>query len=230
MNEYGYNKWPYKTKRINPIHCGFSVKRFGFQTKFYDKIRTELNLLANMKICLFLGRIGLQSYDKAPNQKNPEFAFEIAKVLCDIDPEWVVLFVGSKGMFGETLEQEVLISRLGGNIRFLGVRNDVEALLSASDVLLFPSKWEGLGMVVVEAQASNLPVIMSTGLPSESVVIPKLVKQLELKQSPAFWAQQILTFNRRTINCDLEESKIKIQQSPFSIENSIQRIFMVAQS
>ncbi|MBK6388957.1 MAG: glycosyltransferase [Saprospiraceae bacterium] len=62
--------------------------------------------------------------------------------------------------------------------KLLGLRKDIPLLMSAADVLLFPSLWEGLGMVAVEAQAAGLKVVAADNLPDEAFII----KELEEKE------------------------------------------------
>ena len=92
----------------------------------------------------------------AANQKNPEFAFEVAKKLVTNYRGWNFLFVGFKGNTGEMMENELQASQLKTKIAFLGIRHDIPRIMSASDVFVFPSLWEGLGMVAIEAQCTGL--------------------------------------------------------------------------
>jgi glycosyltransferase involved in cell wall biosynthesis len=88
-----------------------------------------------------------------------------------------------------------------------------------SDVLLFTSPAEGLGMVVVEAQAAGLRVLASDTTPRECSVVPDLVKFLSLDLKPSDWADEV----ERVLNLSRAESWYcleAIRQSPFSIENS----------
>ena len=224
MDEYGYDKWPYYYKRIQPIYCGFPVSIFSFHIDNRLKMRKSLNIDEDRKVCIFIGRIGVQFFDNARNQKNPEFAFQIANNLIELDDNWIFLFVGFKGSYGELLEKQVIECGKEDKIRFLGIRSDISALMSGSDVLLFPSLWEGLGMVTVEAQACNLPVIMSDCLPKESIVVPKLVRQLDLELPACEWASNIREFNRFSIDSDSIDVVKLVENSPFSIRNSVSRI------
>ena len=52
-------------------------------------------------------------------------------------------------------------NKLEDNIKLLGLRKDIPDLLSEMDFMLFPSKWEGLPVTLVEAQASGLPCFIS---------------------------------------------------------------------
>jgi glycosyltransferase involved in cell wall biosynthesis len=222
MDEYGYDKWPYKAKRVFPTYCGFDVKEFCFNEAAGLKIRGELGWQELDKIILFVGRIGLQDVDTAANQKNPAFAFSLAKKLVTENEGWRFLFVGFKGIVGEQMEQEVAAKGLTQSIRFTGLRTDIPAIMSASNVLIFPSLWEGLGMVAVEAQACGLPVVMSDTVPSEAIICEALVKMVSLNSPEDFWInavkEALIINNKRT------EFSIPVQNSPFSITNSIRRM------
>jgi len=220
MDEYGYNKWPFSSKRVAPVYCGFEVSKFQYNKNAKAAICEALGWDAgSTKIALFTGRIGLQSFDTARNQKNPEFAFEVARGLVEQNENWRFLFVGFKGMLGEKLEATAKEAGLSDKIKFLGVRNDVPALMSAADVLVFPSLWEGLGMVAVEAQAAGLPVVMSGSVPKEAIVINELILLKKLEEGPAVWANGC-----REVVAKAKERKAyakEIAASPFSIEQSI---------
>ena len=62
------------------------------------------------------------------------------------------------------------------------------------DVFVFPSLWEGLGIVVIEAQASGLPCILSEAIPQD-VAITDLVKYYNLNQNPSEWAAAISQYS-----------------------------------
>jgi glycosyltransferase involved in cell wall biosynthesis len=218
MDEYGYDRGIFKQKRVSPAYCGFDTRKFVFDAAAKSQFCRELNWDENVKIALFVGRIGLQHYDTAANQKNPQFAFEVAKALVSKHPEWRFLFVGYKGETGKIMEQELMAAKLDTRIKFLDIRRDVPGIMSASDVFVFPSLWEGLGMVAVEAQCSGLKVIMSDSVPKEAVVAKSLVTIKELHEGAQAWAESIavakaITDRARYVN--------EIKESPFSIENSV---------
>jgi len=220
LNEYGYNKFPYNLKRISPLYCGFDSERFIFNSNSRNKIRNELSWDADSKIALFVGRIGLTDNDLGQNQKNPEFAFSIAKILAMETCNWNFIFVGKKGRLGEFYNNEIVSLGIQNRIKFLDVRQDINDIYSASDVLLFPSFWEGLGMVAVEAQASGLKVVMSDSIPDESIVVNECVTKLNLQKPLKDWVNaiinaELLPFEKRIDQCSM------ISNSYFSIQNSV---------
>jgi glycosyltransferase involved in cell wall biosynthesis len=219
MDVYGYDKWPYKVKRVPPAYCGFEPKAFLYDAIARNGFFNERCWKPGVRMALFVGRIGLQSFDKSVNHKNPEFAFTLAKYLVTKDPTWKFLFVGFKGELGAQMEQETAALGLSDHIQFLGLRRDVPVLMSAADVLVFPSFWEGLGMVAVEAQASGLPVLASDTIPAEATVITEGVRRLSLKEPLEVWYDAIrqtpLPSESRTRRNE------KIAGSPFSIAGSV---------
>ena len=90
--------------------------------------------------------------------------------------------------------------------------------MAASNVLLFPSRGEGLGMASVEAQAAGLPVIASDTVPRECVVVPELVHFLKVEDGESEWANQVLELAAE--RCRKPDANRRVAESPFSIEQS----------
>ena len=86
---------------------------------------------------------------------------------------------------------ELLSSLLEEKVYFLGMRNDVNELMQIMDCFVFPSLYEGLGMVLIEAQTCNLPCIASTQVPIEARINQNVVF-FELKRKAKDWANEIL--------------------------------------
>jgi glycosyltransferase involved in cell wall biosynthesis len=85
-------------------------------------------------------------------------------------PNLVVLFIGD-GELKAALQNRTLELGLKNNVLFLGNRQDVPALLAASDLFILPSLWEGLPMALIEAMASGLPVIATQVSGTSQVMI-----------------------------------------------------------
>ena len=106
----------------------------------------------------------------------------------------VLLIVGD-GELKESLTKYAEEKGIGNKTVFAGVQSDVPAFLSAMDVFVFPSLYEGMPLSIVEVQTNGLPCILSTGVP-EDVHLTDLVMALPL-EDPDKWAEAILGSRRR---------------------------------
>jgi glycosyltransferase involved in cell wall biosynthesis len=80
---------------------------------------------------------------------------------------------------------------------FAGLRSDVAQLMQAAmDVLLFPSLFEGLPLVLLESQAAGLPAVISDVISEETDVLVGLFRRLPLSVGPEVWAEAILALAR----------------------------------
>jgi glycosyltransferase involved in cell wall biosynthesis len=176
-------------------------------------------------IILFAGRIDESADLGHPqNHKNSGFAVSVGIKCARRDARVRMVLAGAPRKSAVTiLEQRVASAGLGGRIRFIGIRKDIERLMLASDALLFPSRGEGLGMVAVEAQAAGLPVLASTAVPRECVVVPELVRFQTLEAGEAEWAADLLEHAARPRN--IVSANRRVAASKFAIDNSARALF-----
>ena len=94
----------------------------------------------------------------------------------------------------------------------------------AMDVLVFPSLYEGLGLVLVEAQAAGLSCVVSNAVPMEADVVPRLVQRLDLGDSPEEWARVALLAAQYQL--DSKAAISTIEASDFNIQASASRLLV----
>ena len=156
-----------------------SINRFSAADR--EKVRREFGLTSE----LVLGHIGRFS-----PQKNHTFLldafYEVQKRVEDAR----LLLIGD-GPFFDDVRKKAQDLGIAHKVIQTGVRADVGALLSAMDIFVFPSVFEGLGIVLIEAQCNGLPCIASDVVPDEARVLPSY-QMLSLKQSPQQWAEAIV--------------------------------------
>ncbi|WP_164667387.1 glycosyltransferase family 1 protein [Virgibacillus doumboii] len=123
--------------------------------------------------------------------KNHKFLLEIMERVIGKDPSIKLLLVGD-GDLKRQIEEEAKQKDLLENIRFVGVRKDITTMLHSMDVFVFPSLYEGLGLVLLEAQASGIPSIVSENIQPEADLEIGMVTKLSLADGPAVWADKII--------------------------------------
>lgn len=203
------------TQQRLALYCGFDLTPFSADaSQAREDVRAEFGWSTDSKILLFVGR--LESHF---NQKNPRVALDIARECIARDPHVKALFVGAGDEARRQIENELEAQGIGAAIRLPGIRFDVPHLMLGSDLLLFPSLAEGLGMVAVEAQAAGLRVLTSDTTPRECEVIPGMVTFVSLGEPVSRWADRALGLLKEPAP-DREASRNAVNKSPFSISSS----------
>jgi glycosyltransferase involved in cell wall biosynthesis len=192
------------------VHNAIDSDKFKFQKNICDNAREEL-LLNNR---LTIGHIGRFSF-----QKNHNFLIRVFHEIYKKEPNAILLLVGNGKLRPKI---ETMVNSLGLNeaVRFLGVRYDIPNLLSAMDLFLLPSKFEGLGTVLIEAQATSLRSFASTNVPSE-VAVTDLLSFVDLQKTPKEWANIILSksnYNKIDMTEKIREAAYDIKAEAAELE------------
>ena len=219
VTDYGFDDLRFRKAKLGAAYCGIDVSRFKGSYKVnHQALCKEFEWPKESKILLFVGRLNSNL-----NQKNPAFALDVAKFCIVKSPDIRLLMAGGGEEVRIELESKVNEWGLGEKIRLIGSRNDIPSLMSGSDILLFPSIAEGLGMVAVEAQATGLRVVASNAVPNECAAIPGMVKFVPLSVGEELWADEVLAFLRKP-RPDPVKCNDEVINSPFSIENSAKKL------
>ena len=105
-----------------------------------------------------------------------------------------MLLVGT-GPLENDIKKKVSDMGLDECVHFLGNRKDMNRIYQAMDVFVFPSAFEGLGIVSIEAQAAGVPVVCSTGLPPETNITP-IYQQLTIDDGVEKWADTVIEMSQ----------------------------------
>ena len=163
------------------IPNAIDTNKFKFNKEARERIRNELKI--NNKFVV--GHIGRHT-----PQKNPFFLLKLFAEIHKAEPNARLLQVG-QGELTEQMKEECDKLGITDKVIFTGSRDDIPDLLSAMDVFVFPSLWEGLGIVAIEAQTCGLPIICSDTIPKETK-ITDLIEYLPLNEDAKFWADRVL--------------------------------------
>ena len=200
--------------RWHVLYCAVDLAPF-FEENDKMAIRKELGIPENAFVVGHVGRFS--------EQKNHAFLLDVIRCMVERDPDVRCLLVGD-GPLRQDIENKIIRLGLTKHVIFTGVRADVPRLmLGAMDVFLLPSHYEGLGLVLIEAQAAGLPCVFSDVIPSEADVVPTLVKRVSLAQPPEKWAEMVV-MTKDTISVPRAQAMGLIWRSPFEINQSIEKL------
>lgn len=157
---------------------GIDVERFAFDEVKRANARAELGIRPDCFTVTYVARFVYQ--------KNHEFLIEVFEHMKKLRPESMLLLVGD-GELEDGIKTLANKKGLGDSIQFLGKRSDVDCVLNASDLQLFPTRYEGLSMGLLEDQAAGLPCLCSDVVPPEVKCTDYLMLQ-SLNDEPAEWA------------------------------------------
>jgi glycosyltransferase EpsF len=225
LQRYGFPPGRARKAIVSVLHCGIDAQKFNAPREAdRQSVLREFRWPQEAKVVLFAGRLDRAvEFDHPQNHKNSWFALNVLRVAVDKESSVRLLMAGAGDETRKKLQRHINNWGLQDKLRLIGVRNDIPRLMRAADVLFFPSRQEGLGMVAVEAQAACLPVLASTAVPRECVVIPELYEALPLSDPIEVWADALLrTIAKRRIPFDL--CRRAIESSAFSIANSVQQL------
>ena len=174
-------KWIYKDKDFKVLRNAIDSEKYVYSDEARKKIREKLGVQNNFVV----GNIG-----RLTAQKNQSFLIDVFKKIHERNAKSSLIIVGV-GELEQQLKKKVEQYQLDNSVMFLGARADISEILCAMDVFVFPSIYEGLGIVAVEAQAAGLPTICADTIPHEAK-ITDLVKFLPLSDSAEKWANVVL--------------------------------------
>lgn len=189
------------------VNNGIDTSLFEYSDSKRFKIRTELGISSDTFVIGHVGRFDVV--------KNHTFLIKIFNEILFRRSDSLLLLVGG-GELMDDIVDEAKSLKINGNVKFLGVRGDIDKLLSAFDVFVFPSLYEGLPVSLVEAQASGLPVFVSNNV-SPEVKLSENLKFLSLDEGPAFWAEQISCLPKT----DREKNGKCVEEKGYSIFNTV---------
>lgn len=158
-------------------------KRFQFSEVMREAKRKELGINNQQPCICHVGRIS--------QQKNPLRLIDIFASIHRMCPDAKLISVGDGEMRGQ-FHAYIVQKGLGDSVICLGARDDVAEIYSAADVFLLPSLYEGLGIVVLEAQAAGLPCVISDCVPA-CVNVTECVSRVSLSESNETWAKIVLS-------------------------------------
>ena len=180
---YLYGNRAFKNNKTLVLPNAIDIAKF---TNIEHKIVSEMKQVYGIKDDeIVIGHVG-----RFEHIKNQQFLVEILKEYIAINHNVKLIFIGD-GPTQSKVKELVSKYNLSKNVLFLGIREDVSVFMKIFNVLVMPSKFEGLCSVAVEAQASGTPCLLSDGIPSEVDMGLGLTNFLSISESIHKWISEI---------------------------------------
>ncbi|MCX5694963.1 MAG: glycosyltransferase [Candidatus Omnitrophica bacterium] len=202
-------------RRWKVFYCSIDLDPF-YSSVRQSVIRTELGIPAE---ALVIGHVG-----KFREQKNHAFLIDIFSEIIKRDHNIRLLLVGDGNLYPE-IKEKVRLMGLSNYVIFLGARSDIPRLmLGAIDIFLLPSFFEGLPLVLIEAQSAGLPCVISDVITEEMDIVKPLINRISLMQPADLWADAVFSVKSSNRPIGQKESLNMMANSPFNVNLSIKTL------
>ena len=199
-------------KRGNLILNGIDVASFAYDEEKRAAIRTQLGVADRF----ILGHCG-----HLLEVKNQSFLLELMPMVLAEKPDALLLMLG-EGPDRPMLEQKIREMGLQDHVIMTGNVSNVADYLSAMDVFVFPSLFEGLPLSILEVQANGLPCVISDGVP-EDVFLSDLIRPLSLKDEKQAWLDAIMM----AVRGDTQKYNRQLLDSEYAVQAAMEKIYCI---
>lgn len=186
--EWMYGRDIFNHPHFHIMNNSIDAIKFTFNQTIRNQIRHEFNLENKFVI----GHIGRFNY-----QKNHDFLIDIFSEIKNRKSDAILMLVG-EGELKHDIINKINNLKLSNDVVFTGERSDVPNLLQAMDVFLFPSHYEGLGIVLIEAQAAGLPSLTSLNVVPKEAQVTELLQFISLKEDANHWSEEVIKAKNKT--------------------------------
>lgn len=213
--------WLFGNKPFKVIHNGKDLNLFSFSNDDRISMRFHLGLKDNFVIT----HVG-----KFNRQKNHAFLIDIFDEVLKRIPEAVLLLIGDGPLQSEIMEQ-AKTKGLDSHIIYAGVVDNVHYFLQGADIMVFPSRYEGLPNIIIETQAAGLPSVISDVITEECAVCD-LVEFKSLNCKASEWADSIVRIHKSSTNRAVasENAIARLKDNGFDISCSAVELLNFYQS
>ncbi len=208
IDRYG-KKYALNKQKSYLIKNAINLEDYNYDEASTKKLKADLKISNDQIIVGTIGRLN--------KQKNPFFILKIVKKLVELNNNIVFIWIG-QGSLKEKIYKQIKIYNLQNSIKLLGIRSDIPTVLNALDIFILPSRYEGLPVVGIEAQATGIPIVCSDTITKE-LKINNNIKYIPTKD-PSIWANTILQMQGvKDINC-----KQNIENAGYDIKIAAKRL------
>lgn len=211
-----------ETGKYKLLYYGIDLTRFDALPD-RSSFRNKLNIPPDSVVLLFVGRMN--------ELKNPEFVVDVLACILEKRKDVYAVFAGKGDREPFVLDKAKKLG-IGDHLRLTGWLDDIPLVMKSSDVFIFPRKEnpkEGLGLVIVEAQAAGLPLFITHGIVDDAIIIKELAHFNDLRDA-AQWASQILEVIDRPQMVSQTDALERMKRSRFELGNAAKHLIDIYES
>jgi len=194
---------------VKVVPNAIEIENYKYNYEIRKEYRKKLNLEPDDFV---IGHVGRFAY-----QKNHEFLIEVFERISYLNKDAKLLLIGI-GELEEEIKNKVFQRNLQDKVLFLGKRDDVARIMQAIDLFVFPSRFEGFPIVLIEAQAAGLKCIVSDKVP-QIAQITENIKFLPFEKN--LWVKNILGYAEGYERKDMSEV---LKKAGYDMDTLVKRI------
>lgn len=204
--KYTFGDRAYQSGEVTILHNSIDLSVFRYDEQARMAVRNEFGIDPDTVLVGHVGRFD--------TQKNHSYLLQVFREVLGNHSNCKLLLVGN-GRLEQQIREQAASLGFEDRVIFAGVRSDIPRILSAMDVFVFPSLYEGMPNTVIEAQATGLPCVIADTITREAD-ITGLVQYLSLDDSPEVWAEAALAAireQRKDTKQDFIDNQYDIQST-----------------
>lgn len=190
------------------INNGIDINKYKFNEENRESVR---NLIG--RDYLLIGHVGRLS-----EEKNQAFIIDLLPDILKYQSNIHVVLIGAGDAYEFYLRLKVTQDQLDEYVTFVGETNEVEKYLSAIDLLIFPSIFEGMPLTLIEAQINGLPILASDNI-DQNINLDNNIIFKSLNESKSDWAETALKMKRKKVNYS--------NFSEYDVKKSMDKIYRI---
>ena len=209
--KFKYSKKIMNSNKFKVIKNGIDLNKYNYNFNARNMIRKRYGIENKIVLCN-IGRFS--------KEKNQLFLLKIFKEYLKENKNGYLLIIGGEGPMERKISTYIKKNHLNDKVLVLKERDDVNDFLNAADLFVFPSRFEGLGISVIEAQATGLYSICSEKLPEETQVTNNYIK-ISLKEPVKKWVSTIkekVSYERKSTTAQIRENGFDVKDSAKELE------------
>lgn len=198
----------FQNGQVKVINNAIQAERFSFSEEERTSLRKKLGW-ENKTVIGHVGRFDIP--------KNHDRMIDILQQIVSEKEDVILCLVGPKEGLYTQIKEKTVRKGLEDKVYFAGRQENIRRYLSAMDVFLFPSVFEGVPFALIEAQANGLPCVMSDAVSEETIVFSERVRRLSLEEDNVQWAMTVMRMSCMHRE-DAASIKKKLSDAHFNIE------------